>query len=217
MPCARHQDHRHQIDTIAMRAFRRRATDAVARIDAELVCLDIPARRSLHLAGDPGQARQQPATSRLRRRPRARSARTSVRGRRARRCTRPAASAPGAALPSTRPPARPRSRHGGGVGNGRRRADTRPAAAHPSSVRASRSADRSTPASWHSVAASSTAWPGTAQSVGKRRGGNDGGVEAASDESETRCRIVPRRVTAPLPARHTTSPAAPWQVAAKDA
>src|SRR5688572_2818620 len=41
----RDQHERHEVHTITMRALRRRATDAIARVDAELVSLDVPAAR----------------------------------------------------------------------------------------------------------------------------------------------------------------------------
>jgi tRNA pseudouridine32 synthase/23S rRNA pseudouridine746 synthase len=39
---ARHQEHRHHVDAVAVRAFRRRPADAVGGVDAELVRLDRP-------------------------------------------------------------------------------------------------------------------------------------------------------------------------------
>ena len=40
-----HQHHGNEINTITVRAFGRGATDTLSRIDAELVCFDVPAIR----------------------------------------------------------------------------------------------------------------------------------------------------------------------------
>ena len=40
------QHHRHQVDAVAVRAFGRRAADAVRGVDAEGMCLAVPALRT---------------------------------------------------------------------------------------------------------------------------------------------------------------------------
>ena len=76
-----------------MRALRRRPADAVGGVDAELVRLDVPARHRLQLAANSAPSARAAAARPARRRPPARSARTSASCRRAGRCIESAASA----------------------------------------------------------------------------------------------------------------------------
>ena len=57
---ARREDHRDEIDTIAMRAFGRGPADAVGGVDAELVRLDIPGLLALARRAGAAECEQQP-------------------------------------------------------------------------------------------------------------------------------------------------------------
>ena len=116
------QQHQHVVHAVAVHALRRRLPcHAAARLDAELVHLDVPVpRRRQALEQRTARAPGSPSCSRRRRSPAAPD-RTSARCRRSADCSRGSGSAADAACGgSVRRRAR-RTRHGGASGSARRR------------------------------------------------------------------------------------------------
>ena len=116
------QQHQHVVDAVAVDALRRRpAGVAAARLDPELVHLDVPVLRSREPLEQRAAARQDRRHRRAGADRGRRSARTSARCRRSARCSRGSGSAAGAARGRSAAPAPPRRRHGGAAGTARRR------------------------------------------------------------------------------------------------
>ena len=96
----RHQRHADEIDAVAVRAFWRRSADTIGGIDAERVRLDEPALRALQRRRARGECGEQAPPCGVGRQRRLDLFEMTLDPPRARRCSRPAASAVAGAPPS---------------------------------------------------------------------------------------------------------------------